>query len=429
MKPAIVLMHALVSAKYPAFLDAAKEHDIAVLGTVLDRDKPLTKLFLHQRENDPNSILSVMSDWREVKPDDLDSIIDAIAGWQCEYDVLGVFSMTEEFVRTAAAAADVLGIRGTGLTAAIASRNKHIQRHLLGELSPRWHYVSPHDRPEATGVSALRFPVVCKPSSRSGSSGVQRVDDIRDLNRVMARYPADEVILLEEFVTGQEYSVETTSFDGKSIHHSITIKTTNEIDTHYFVESSHTVAPVDATVADLLTAAADRVLATIQMKTGLSHCEFRLAADGTPRLMEVAVRAGGDAISTIHQLSSGTNHAEILLRALVNKPQPESDRSVRVAREIFLRQHAGRLNGVEAEERMPVNWFDETLCRIPVMPVAHDSEPAVHEVLMAKPRYSYVGEVNSSEDRAGSVIIHAPDRESLEKLTADVIETVKFDIG
>ena len=72
------------------------------------------------------------------------------------------------------------------------------------------------------------------------------VHDRAELAAQLDDYPAQETILVEQMITGQEYSVESLTQDGKTLFSSVTRKETTDVDSQYFVEMAHTVpAPRD----------------------------------------------------------------------------------------------------------------------------------------------------------------------------------------
>src|SRR5690349_13312398 len=137
------------------------------------------------------------------------------------YDIVGVMSVGELFVEAAGTAADLLGLPGAGWRAAHTSRNKVLQRMLLTELAPAWRAVTPIARDPAA-VAGLDYPVVVKPNGRMSSSGVRQVDRPGDLAAVLDSYPPGELLLVEQRVTGPEYSVESFVRDGKILWTGVT---------------------------------------------------------------------------------------------------------------------------------------------------------------------------------------------------------------
>lgn len=93
----------------------------------------------------------------------------------------------------------------------------------------------------------LQFPVIVKPTGRLGSSGVQRMEDAAELCKAITTYADDEHLLIEEYIQGREFSVESLIQQGTIIFMNVTQKRTNETDGNFFVEMGHTVPAANIT--------------------------------------------------------------------------------------------------------------------------------------------------------------------------------------
>ena len=110
----------------------------------------------------------------------------------------------------------------------------------MPDLSPASVLIPPGAR-ESVDHGSVRFPAVVKPATRHSSQGVCTVHDRAELAAQLDDYPAQETILVEQKITGQEYSVESLIQDGKPLFASVTRKETTDVDSQYFVEMAHTV--------------------------------------------------------------------------------------------------------------------------------------------------------------------------------------------
>ncbi|MEK8227357.1 ATP-grasp domain-containing protein [Oerskovia sp. M15] len=144
----------------------------------------------------------------------------------------------------------------------------------------------PGDRNDDTRIPDLRSGVV-KPVGRNSSSGVVRFTSSSELRRQLLTYPSDEVLLVEEYVGGNEVSVEALVQDGRVIFSGITQKFVGT----GFVEVGHEF-PADLTVeqSDALLEANKQVLARLDFRDGISHAEFKVTPSGEVYLMEIAAR-------------------------------------------------------------------------------------------------------------------------------------------
>ncbi|MFD4668824.1 ATP-grasp domain-containing protein [Lentzea sp. NPDC058450] len=205
----------------------------------------------------------------------------------------GVLAFSEPHVLGAAVVADRLGLPGPSLHASTLSRNKALQRGCFaanGLPQPSFHVVAGHDR--AVEWAADRLPVVVKPFSSFGSTGVQLVSDVDELREVLAARRTER-LLVEQAVEGPEFSWEGFTRDGEILFGNVTAKETTG--PPRFVEVAHRAGHRfdDPATERAVRELAEGVVRAAGIRTGLVHLEFRLTASG-PAIMEVAVRTPGD---------------------------------------------------------------------------------------------------------------------------------------
>lgn len=157
-------------------------------------------------------------------------------------------------------------------------------------------------------VSTFRYPVIVKPTDRSGSRGVEKVDVQDELKAAIARACKESFqkkAVIEEFVDGREISVESISNQGKHYILQITDKVTTGAP--FFVELEHHQPSslsddIKARVKSIVLNALD----ALHIKFGASHSELKITAEGDIRVIEIGARMGGDFIgSNLVQLSTG----------------------------------------------------------------------------------------------------------------------------
>lgn len=157
-------------------------------------------------------------------------------------------------------------------------------------------------------IKEFRFPVIVKPTDRSGSRGVEKVTKKEDLQEAIDRACHEsfqQKAVIEEFVEGREISVESISFKGKHYILQITDKVTTEAP--FFVELEHhqpssLTEEIKAKVKSIVLNA----LGALHIQYGASHAELKITKDGDIRVIEIGARMGGDFIgSNLVQLSTG----------------------------------------------------------------------------------------------------------------------------
>jgi len=154
----------------------------------------------------------------------------------------------------------------------------------------------------------LRFPVIVKPTDRSGSLGVKKVEHEANLKDAVIRAQAESFThqaIIEEFVGGTEVSVETISWQGVLYVLAVTDKVTTE--DPYFVELEHHQPSMHSKkIIDKIIIETKKALSALQINYGASHTELKITDDGSIYIIEVGARMGGDFIgSHLVELSTG----------------------------------------------------------------------------------------------------------------------------
>jgi biotin carboxylase len=173
----------------------------------------------------------------------------------------------------------------------------------------------------AAAVARLPLPVVVKPARASGSRGIALIRDADDLaqwTRRVERAGLAGPYLVEEYLQGPEFSVETLSADG--VHHIIGITAKHTTGAPLFVETSHIhPAPLDRAEETMIRAVVTGLLDLAGYRFGPAHTEVVLTADG-PRIVESQARLGGDRIPLLIETSSDYDIEAEIFRALAGAP-------------------------------------------------------------------------------------------------------------
>jgi carbamoyl-phosphate synthase large subunit len=164
-------------------------------------------------------------------------------------------------------------------------------------------------------VKGLDFPLIVKPRDNSGSRGVKLCRSKEELQGCLSE--AFEVskldsVLVEEVIEGQEYSIESLHYEGKTEVLQFTEKKTTEFP--YNVELGHR-QPANLTddqkqaIRDII----GKIAACMKFENCPSHTELKINDHGI-FVIETSPRLGGDYItSTLVPLSTGINMEDCLL--------------------------------------------------------------------------------------------------------------------
>lgn len=157
-------------------------------------------------------------------------------------------------------------------------------------------------------VNGFDYPVIVKPTDRSGSRGVEKVENENNLQAAIARACKESFqkkAVIEEFVEGREISVESISYKSKHYVLQITDKVTTEAP--FFVElEHHQPSTLSDDIKQRVKTIVLNALDALHIQYGASHAELKITKDGDIRVIEIGARMGGDFIgSDLVRLSTG----------------------------------------------------------------------------------------------------------------------------
>ncbi|WP_302984351.1 acetyl-CoA carboxylase biotin carboxylase subunit family protein [uncultured Muribaculum sp.] len=224
--------------------------------------------------------------------------------------------------------AEKLGLVGNPVEFIDITTNKYAMRHALAAAAvpcPGFVRVKSGKMPD---ISGLHFPLIVKPTDRSGSRGVEKIDSPEALDRALMRAAGESFVnevIVEEYVEGREISVESISFGGKHYVLQITDKVTTGAP--YFVElEHHQPSSLPDYVKVRVESVTRQALDALHIQNGASHSEFKIDADGNICVIEIGARMGGDFIgSDLVRLSTGYDFLKgVILVALGAFEEPET---------------------------------------------------------------------------------------------------------
>lgn len=169
------------------------------------------------------------------------------------------------------------------------------------------------------------FPVIVKPTDRSGSRGVTMVEKQKDIDKAFKKaYDCSIMgkVIIEECIVGREYSVEMISYKGTHYHLAITDKVTTGAP--YFIEiEHHQPAQISREKEELMIKTVKKALDLLQIKNGASHSEVFIDTLGKVKIGEIAGRMGGDFIgSDMVLLSTGYDFVQGVINIALGEFDP-----------------------------------------------------------------------------------------------------------
>jgi biotin carboxylase len=202
-----------------------------------------------------------------------------------------------------------LNLVGNSLEATLISTDKYEMRKALSFKNipcPRFSFYEVDNFQNDEG---FEFPLIVKPTDRSGSRGVTKVNSIVEANIAVRKALDNSInkrVIIEEFINGKnEFSVECISYKEEIYPLAITDKVTTGAP--YFCElEHHQPAQISDELKNRIFQLTMDSLKALGLENGASHTEIILDENNNLYIVEVAGRMGGDFIgSHLVELSTG----------------------------------------------------------------------------------------------------------------------------
>ena len=215
---------------------------------------------------------------------------------------------------TVAYVAEKMGLVGNSYETALKANNKLLMRQAFNEagvLCPQFTCVKGWNELEErlnTILKTFQLPLIIKPTDRSGSLGVTKIEKWEELYQAIVcamDFSFKHEAIVEEYIEGNEISVEYISYEG--VHYPLQITDKVTTGAPHFVElEHHQPSSLPQKICDEVHMITKRALSALGITYGASHSEYRITNDGRIYIIEVGARMGGDFIgSDLVQLSTG----------------------------------------------------------------------------------------------------------------------------
>lgn len=172
-------------------------------------------------------------------------------------------------------------------------------------------------------ISGLNFPVIVKPVDSAGSKGVTKIENPEDLPPAFdhaMEYSICGKVIVEEFIEKEGCSSDSDCFsvDGKLVFTSFSAQRFDISAPNPYTPAAYSWPSTmpEATEKEL-EAEIQRLISLLGMKTSVYNIETRLGTDGKAYIMEVSPRGGGNRLSEMLRLSTGTDLIAAAVRSAV----------------------------------------------------------------------------------------------------------------
>ncbi len=321
-----------------------------------------------------------------------------------------VVALWEPGVLLAARLREALGVEGMRYDHALLFRDKDLMKQAVAAAGIRVPY---HRRAETAqqvreAVEELGYPAIIKPIAGAGSMDTFRVDSPAELDAAIGRLGHIDVVNVEEFVDGEEFTYDTVCAGGRLLYEHVGYYRPRPL----VARTEEWISPQTLSLRDIDTdwvrdgvAMGRAVGEALRFDAGFSHMEWYRKSDGEVVFGEIAARPAGartvDLMNFNSDIDLFAGYAEAELHGTFSQ---EATRAYYVANVFKRAQGQGRIVRVDGLDELR-RRFGAAVVNVDLLPVG-------------APRRDWVLTLISD----GYVTVRHPDKERLFAM-ADAVGT------
>ncbi|MGE7667812.1 ATP-grasp domain-containing protein [Ureibacillus composti] len=274
-----------------------------------------SKNFIKQRVNFPDvhkMILVDLTNLQEIK--------ETIESNQRQGLIIeGIVSFVDPFVSLAVELHEEYCNGCLSISAIKAMEDKTLTRELLKDLpcTPKFIKLNGTEFEESlsTITEHLSYPLMIKSPFSTASRDVFKVENDCELKKsvklLSRRYP-EVTILIEEYLDGPQYLVETVVVNEEI--HIIAIFQQELVNLERFIITGYNLLnEIDQEFYETIEGAVKNIIETLELKTGACHLEIRIV-ENEVKLIEINPRISGAAMNRMIEIAYGINLVEETLK-------------------------------------------------------------------------------------------------------------------
>ena len=332
-----------------------------------------------------------------------------------DYKPDGIMTLATDMpMRGVARAAERLNLSSIKYTTALKATDKYemIKAFKKSKVASPWYYLVNNYKELSLLEDKLTYPCIMKPTDNAGSHGVTLVSSYKEL---LEKYEYCHnnsrcgKVIIEEYLIGEEVSVEAIVINGKINILQITDKITTGAP--FFVEIGHTQPSRKSAKIQLqIKALAEQAIKSLDIDKGPCHIEI-MVTDKGPVMIELGARMGGDNIAThLIPLSTGIDMTEVSIRIALGeipsiKPSFNQGAAIR-----YVSAPTGKIKLIEGIDK--VRTISE-----------------VKEVTFIKNIGDTSKEINCSNDRIGFIIVQAENAIQASKICENAVKQINIEVS
>lgn len=332
-----------------------------------------------------------------------------------DFKANGIMTLATDMpMRSVAYATSKLGLVGISYNTAVKATDKGemIKAFEASGVEHPWYFIISSLEELRKIKERISFPCISKPVDNAGSRGVvliRKYDELEQAFIYSSSNGRTGKVIIEEYLQGNEVSVEIMAVNGFIHILQITDKLTTEAP--HFVEMGHS-QPCSLGEKNILKIKdlAKRAVRAVGIENGPAHVEIMLTKNG-PKMIELGARMGGDCITThLVPLSTGID----MVKATIQISMGESvDLSQKIQRGSAIRYFKGESGVLKS-----ISNVDEV-----------EQLEGIQQITFVKKLGEKVGEIGSSVDRIGYVIAQADTAEDAIKICNRAMKLIEITVG
>lgn len=273
------------------------------------------------KTSQPHPIFLNAKNTHVLETNNVDELIVSLVKLHQKENFDGVLTICDYYIDTVSRVASALNLPQAFSDNVTNERHKHYVRAAIDKAGlPNAKYAVTSDWQETrNSAEEIGYPLVIKPSDLASSAFVKLVKSEQELQQAFKDLESfthnfrgqvrEPLWLLEEYLTGEEVSVETVTFQGKTTVVGITDKSL--IGAPYFIEDGHMFpAALDLELASEIGDYVIKVLEAVGHNHGIGHTEIKMTDNGL-RVIEINPRPGGNFIAELIEHVTGINMLDV----------------------------------------------------------------------------------------------------------------------
>lgn len=366
----------------------------------------------------PSAVLASLSGyWRVSNLLDPQELVWAASGLSQRFGPIYRMITEYELIQMSVAQArEELDIPGMSPGTLLNFRDKGVMKTRLTEAGvPCARHRTVETPWEARDFAAqVGFPLIVKPVAGVGAREIHQCNDEGDFEEVLHSDPPSPYnpLQLEEFVEGDEYTLDTISVNGKAIWHSITryLPTPLEVLRNPWMQwRVLTPREIDVPEYDDIRRIGERALRALGMESNMSHLEWFRRPDGRVAVGEVGARPPGSRIFTALNWANDYDMYYAWIRLMIlNQFTPPKERKYAVGTAFF--------RGIGTGEVVAVHGLEGVL--------------QDYRHLVVEANLPYVGQLRANHhDGEGYLMLRHPETRVVEQAILEIVSRVRVEIG